>query len=97
MAKVSAPLLSLQASGTIADCLTFQAHKTGPVAHSINRHSDRKSTPQLRNRHIMFTLRNFWHTLDPATKAWWNNAALSYPGISGYNLYIKTYFLQFFA
>ena len=97
MAKVSAPLLSLEASGTIAGCLTFQARKTGAVAHSTNRHSDRKSPPQLRNRHIMYTLRTFWHNLPQSVKDYWNNAAASHPGMSGYNLYIKTYFDQYFA
>lgn len=92
MAKVKAPLFSLAASGSLAHSLTFQHSGETNVVCAWRRKPVRHSTPQLRNRRIMSTLRYNWNKMPESVRQYWNNAAGSQQHISGYNLYIKYHF-----
>lgn len=93
MAKVTAPLLSLEATGTYAGVLVFAKH-TGRQTVRKKRISlapyDPKTSIQLFNRDYFATIVAIWKMLDSDTKKSLDilGKSVSY---SGFNWYIKEY------
>jgi len=88
MAKLSGPLLSIEAQGSVADILTFQKHRTLAVAKKFNRPTIPLSTAQIAQRLHVSKSVDFWKTfldVDPMLTAW-NNLAKTHQHQTGYSL-----------
>ena len=95
MAKVDGPLLSLDASGTIANTLTFSKWKgINYVRQKVNP-SNPQTAAQTTQRTIFADAVALWQTKDAATKTSWNDRAkaLGY-NMSGFNLFVQQYIAQ---
>ena len=91
MAKVQGPAFSVGAQGTIGNILTYQRRPGGFAAIRKPIPTDHKTSDQLVCRDLMYTARNLWNQLSPEMKQDWDAQALAIGGLSGYNLFIKTY------
>jgi len=90
MAKVVAPLLSLNATGTVAGELTFSRHKRLHVAKTIPSHPDAKSPDQLAQRDLYRHALDYWLTLTLAERAQLLTAARPRK-ITGLNLLVSQF------
>lgn len=96
MAKVTGPLLSLSASGTVADTMTFSRWKGRAYVRQRVIPTYSNTTGQSKIRDLMTDLSVAWKTnatvgavvINPAYKLAYNTAA-SGLGISGFNLFAK--------
>lgn len=86
MARVTGPLMSMSASGTIANTLTFATTRGIPVVRSYAVPSNPNSFPQRVARAVMRYAGEQWVAFDNATKALWADAAAN-SGIPGINYY----------
>lgn len=75
MARVTLPLLSADASGTIGNMLTFQRHGHGVKVYKYNKHKDAASALQLSQRILFNIARNFWSLFSESQKAYWDTRA----------------------
>ena len=71
MAKLVAPLFSLNASGSIGEALTFSNRRSGAQVRFQKKQKDKRSDDQLSQRELFKTARDWWHTLTPAEQAEW--------------------------
>ncbi len=71
MAKVSGPLFSIGASGTIADLLTFNPSQQATVVRLRPAHYPPPTTPQQIIRQRMKDAATAWATLTPTERAEW--------------------------
>ena len=86
MARVQAPLLSLSASGTIGDAITFSTWKGRPYVRTRVIPANPRSGLQVGMRAGITFYPYWWNTsLDATKRALWN-AAVGSEAISGYNL-----------
>lgn len=96
MAKVTAPLLSLQASGTFKNELIFSKakHFTYLKSKSTMRKSPYFASSSRLAQQLKFKLaKEAWLALDIETKQAYN--ALRYPtGQTGYNIFLSRYLSQ---
>lgn len=96
MAKVTGPLLSLSASGTVADTMTFSRWKGRAYVRQRVIPTYSNTTGQAKIRDLMTDLSVAWKTnatvgavvINSAYKTAFNNAA-SGLGISGFNLFAR--------
>ncbi|MBN1560349.1 hypothetical protein JW998_08870 [candidate division KSB1 bacterium] len=91
MAKVIAPFFSLTASGDLAKALTYRRVLANNVVSDYARPTDRRSNAQAAHRTGMLQARTAWRALLPSERGSWNAQAAGFPGISGYNLFIRYY------
>lgn len=75
MVKVYAPCLSLDASGTIADAITFTKWKGRNVARQRVIPSNPRSGPQTGMRAMFAFLAKVWQSLTTAEQATWDDRA----------------------
>jgi hypothetical protein len=95
MALVLGPLMSIDASGTYKDALTFSIWKGRNYVRSWFRPTNPKTTAQQANRTQLAAAVSAWHALYSGTVDTWNVAARDvYPPISGFNYYVMQYMLQ---
>lgn len=95
MALVLGPLMSIDASGTYKDALTFSIWKGRNYVRSWFRPTNPKTTAQQANRTMLSDAVSAWHALYSGTADTWNIAARDvYPPISGFNYYVMQYILQ---
>lgn len=96
MAKVFAPLLSLSASGTVANELTYSKGKYFHYLKNKNilkKKVDFQTPGRLEQRARFLLAKNAWLALDTETKEAYNR--LRYPtGQTGYNIFLSRYLLQ---
>jgi len=65
MPRVKAPSLSLAASGSLGDALTYRRYKRTNIAQAIPTHPDARSPAQLAQRELYSHARDYWLTLTP--------------------------------
>ncbi len=95
MALVLGPLMSIDASGTYKDCLTFSIWKGRNYVRTWFRPTNPKTPAQQAQRWEMKNAVAAYHGLYQETKDDWNVAARDvYPPISGFNYYVMQYVLQ---
>lgn len=95
MTRVTGPLFSLTASGTIADVITYSNWKGLPYVRSRVIPANPKTDDQVSIRNTMTAGVSAWQTVasvPAASKASWDFYA-SGTGMSGFNRYIK-YFVE---
>lgn len=96
MAKVTHPLLSLEARGTVGQDLTF---RHGAKAANVYRPPLRQSAARTRTSAAQQTIRDIyrealaaWRALNPGTRETWNALAVADPrAVNGWNLYLAAY------
>lgn len=96
MAKVTGPLMSMDASGTIGDALTFAKWKGRNYVRQYVIPTYSNTTLQAKVRDIVRDASLAWKAgstvggvaIDPAYKLAYNQAAVAY-SVSGFNLFIK--------
>lgn len=76
MPKVTGPLLSITASGTVAGLLCFRHTKAGPVVQKKPAGHNSRSQWQGLERDSMQAAAAAWRTLDPRIKTIWGNNSL---------------------
>ena len=95
MAKVDGPLLSLDASGTIAGALTFSKWKGVNYVRQRVTPYNPKSAGQTTQRTAFSDGVALWQTKDASTKTDWTNRAKSLGySMSGFNLFVQQYLAQ---
>jgi len=90
MPKLTGPLFSISAHGTMKDTITYQGSPSGPRVQLVPKHRDMFTGSQSLVRTSFLQAASQWRALDGATKTWWNTRAEG-QGMTGYNLYIKVY------
>jgi len=75
MVKVTAPCLSLSASGSIAGSMTYANWKGIPYVRALVKPSNPKSGPQVGVRAMFKFLAQIWNGLTDADKATWETMA----------------------
>lgn len=95
MSLVLGPLMSIDASGTYKDALTFSIWKGRNYVRSWFRPTNPKTDAQQAQRQLLADAVAAWHALYAATQDDWNEAARDvYPPISGFNYFVMQYILQ---
>lgn len=75
MAKITGPLFSFGASGTIARTITFRGSRRGSVANHRQQHRKPPTPQQLSERNSLITCAAFWNAADSAYKSTWSSIA----------------------
>jgi len=95
MARVVAPFLSVDASGTMDGSMTASIWKGQQYMRRWFRPTNPKTTGQQAQRSKLADAVAAWQALYDVTKTAWNEAARDvYPPISGFNYYTQQYILQ---
>ena len=90
MPKVTGPLFSVDAKGTLADILTYQGGFGKHRAQKKPAHRDTFSAPQLIERLLFLEGRDHWSSLSTEDKATYNSLGHK-QGMTGYNYVIKEF------
>ena len=90
MVKVTAPLLSEKASGSVGVFLTFSERKSGSQVRFQKKQKDRQSEAQQDQRSWYLEAVAGWNELDGVGKANYNARAKTLI-MTGFNLYIKEF------
>lgn len=72
MAKLSGPLFSLQASGSVGPRLTFSQRKSGPQVRLQKAQLDVTTAGRTIERDFFIEAYEHWNTLSDADKATWD-------------------------
>lgn len=88
MAKVTGPLLSMDASGTVGNAMVFSKWKGRSYVRSWVRPSNPKTPAQVANRAMMKYLSQLWHSLAALTRASWATLGAQLKA-SPFNAYVK--------
>jgi len=89
MAKLTGPLMSLSASGTIADALTFRTQNGRAVVHKKMKPRLRQSQAQQERQAIYAGICSTWNTLSELEKSLWT-AQGAFTNITGFNAYCSS-------
>jgi hypothetical protein len=87
MVKLAGPMMSLEASGTIANAITFAKWKGRPYARQRVIPTNPKSVKQVSVRAMMTFLTQYWASQTAPNKATWDVAAKA-AAISTFNAYV---------
>jgi len=90
MAKVTGPLMSIDASGAFADTMVYAKWKGINYSRQYAIPGNPRTANQLQIRDYFTTAVAAWQAEDQATKDAWNQAASGKP-LSGFNLYVGEY------
>lgn len=93
MAKVTGPLLSLDAKGTFCKSLVFTTGKLGQRVRGYRSHADSKSDSQLLWRSFYRSVVDFFSLLSYADRQFFDEEAHA-QNMTGFNLYSKKYLVQ---
>lgn len=88
MAKVKNPLMSISASGSIAENLTFSIKKTGQQVRWQKKQKDVESYARNVQRSAYSKAVVAWRVLDQVEKNSWKTLAGCSP-LTGYNLFVR--------
>ena len=95
MAKVKGPLLSLSASGSIADSMTFGKWKGVNTCRIKSVPTNPNTAGQQAQRTTFQNAVNSWKAQDQATQDSWTSRARAMGlNMSGFNLYVREYIKQ---
>ncbi len=87
MAKVTGPLLSMSASGSVAGAMVFSSSKGRPYVRQLVVPRNPKTAGQLGVRANMAGLNKLWATMSDADKATWDAAAKA-KNVSTWNAFV---------
>ncbi|NWF92476.1 MAG: hypothetical protein HXY46_06135 [Syntrophaceae bacterium] len=90
MAKVTGPLMSIDASGAFADTMVYAKWKGINYSRQYAIPGNPRTANQLQIRDYFTTAVAAWQAEDQTTKDAWNQAASGKP-LSGFNLYVGEY------
>ena len=93
MAKIQGPLMSMSASGSIADAVTHRATKHGAVAQAKSKPTGPASEAQHRERLRFANAMHQWDSLTPEQRAPWEALATAHP-LNDYKIFVREYLLQ---
>lgn len=88
MAKVTGPLMSMDARGALGKAIVFMGWRGVKDVRMYHKPSNPKTEDQLAWRALFSDAVNFYQSLDPADQSAWRRSASGKP-LSGYNLMIK--------
>lgn len=88
MVKVRAPMLSMEASGSIGGALVFSSWKGTAYVRSLVKPVNPKSAAQLGVRAMLKFLAQIWATVTAPDKATWDTAAEN-ANISPFNAFVR--------
>lgn len=88
MAKITSPLMSITAAGSIGSMLTFSTTTSSPVAKRMSAPAKRTSAAQQARRVIYIDAVSGWHALTETEKAEYSAQAKPL-NITGYNLFLS--------
>jgi hypothetical protein len=88
MVKLSAPMMSLDASGSLANAITFSKWKGRNYARQLVRPANPKSALQVSMRAMMRFLSQSWAAIGATPKASWDALATA-GNFSAFNAYIQ--------
>ena len=95
MAKVKGPLLSLGASGSIADSMTFGKWKGINTCRIKSTPTNPNTSSQQTQRTTFSNAVASWKAQDQTTQDSWNTRASEMGlSMSGFNLYVREYIAQ---
>lgn len=94
MARIQGPLLSMGASGSVGDVLTFSTWKGIAVCKEWFTPHNPRVPKQVNVRTAMTLLVALWGTLSEGQKAVWDNYAAG-TGMSGFNKFVSRGMDQF--
>jgi len=92
MPKVTGPLFSVGAQGTLGEVLTFQKGMKGHRVGKVPRHRDAQSQAQLDHRDKFLAARDAWLALSEEEKAEYT-AKGNLAQMTGWNLFLREYIL----
>jgi len=87
-AKVTGPLFSISASGTVAKSMTFSSWKGISYVREWFTPANPQTAKQTNNRTALSLLVESWQGESGSTQDFWNEDAQGY-AMSGFNLYVK--------
>ena len=93
MPKVSGPLFSLRASGTLKKALTFATIQGRNIVRQYLSPADPRTAPQLAQRARVAEIAAAWNALDTNTRAAWQAAGAS-ADQNGYSYFAQQWHLQ---
>lgn len=88
MAKVTGPLMSLEASGTVAKTITFSRWKGRPYVRQTVRPANPRSPGQQRTRAMLKYLSQAWQAVAALAKTSWSLAAEANK-VSNFNAFVR--------
>lgn len=91
--RVTFPLMSISASGTLAKKLTFRATKRGPMVSAWGKPDKAPSNAQRRNRDRLKAIAALWNDLDETTREKWISQA-AYVSKNPWLLFANECYLQ---
>jgi len=92
MVKVTGPLFSVRARGSLGDGISFQGSGAGVRVERRPRHKDRQSNGQVAHRDLFLEAVAYWHGLAAEVKAEYNGRG-DVLHLTGYNLCLREYLL----
>lgn len=96
MARVIGPLMSLSASGSVANTVTFASWKGRDYARTYFIPQNPSEPKQVNVRSAMTLLVAKWQTLNEEAQTAWNEFAVSFK-MSGFNQFIKRGMLEYIS
>lgn len=93
MAKVTGPLMSMTARGTIGERLTFSVRKTGQQVRFQRSNIDANTFDQKTNRVVYQDAVAEWNLLSVEEKNIWKAQAVGL-GMTGFNIFVKDYYMN---
>lgn len=90
MAKITGPLFSQSATGSIAKRVTFRETARGTFAHKTPKASTSATPGQIAQRANYQDAIVAWHALDGPTKQYWREIGIIMK-MTGYNAFISDY------
>lgn len=91
MARVTGPLMSMSASGTIGKAITFAVWKGIAYVRKWFKPHNPQTAGQTAQRLIFSQAVDGWQDLDTAGKALWDDDANRPSGMSGFNYFMRVY------
>ena len=92
MPKLTGPLFSVRAGGTLGGAITYKGSNAGARVERVPRHRDKKSGAQLGQRSLFQEAVAYWKALTAEAKAGYNETA-EVLGMTGYQYALKLYLL----
>ena len=88
MPKLTGPLFSVRAGGTLGGAITYKGSNAGARVERVPRHRDRKSGAQLGQRALFLGAVGYWKGLTVGAKAAYKATADGL-GMTGYQYVLK--------
>lgn len=87
--KVTSPLFSTLARGTLGKLITFSTKWGRPIARAFHAPTGPASNNQLAHRATFKSIITEWQDRTPAEKQGWQNISGQRPPLSGYNIFLS--------